>query len=128
VKLQFLKCHFSFFFPEAYCEMLKDTLSTEEIKADTETLRKAYRGGDFPFADLDRKIVKIGGNKTSVTNNNHLPFTAFPVYPDAMGIVYIQNSKSSSGINKDPRPVIKNSDGDYWHQIAFVKCVREFYM
>jgi len=72
---------------EADLELIEDSFSTKEIEANSKTLREPHWGSNLPLIDLDGEIMKICGNEASVTNNNHLLTTPFPVYSDSLCIV-----------------------------------------
>ena len=115
-----MKSYFTGVIIEADLESIKDVRATKEIKTNTETLRKSDRGCNLPFTNLKRKTMEINRDETSIANYNHLELTLLPVNSDAEGIISTENSESCSGINKGPDSMIKDCNGNYWHQIAFV--------
>ena len=106
---------------EADLKLIEDAFSAKEIETNSKTLREPDRGSNLPLVDLDGEIVKIYGDKAPVANHDHLLTSLLPLYSDALYVIYAQNCKSRSRINEDPNPVVKNSNGNYWQEITFVK-------
>jgi len=96
-----LKSYFTDVIIEADLELIKDTCTTKEIKADTKTLRKSDRGCNLPFTNLNRKGVEINRNETSIANYNHLELTLVPVNYNAKRLISTENSKCCSRANKN---------------------------
>jgi hypothetical protein len=73
-------------------KLVKDTGASQKVETDPKTLRKTNGSNHFPCTDLNRESMKIGGNKASITNHNHLRSALFPVDPEAACIIYAQDS------------------------------------
>src|SRR4030067_1278580 len=112
---------------EADLELIEDSFSAKNIEADSKTFRESDRGSNMPLVDFDGEVVKICRDKASVANDNHLVPPLLPIYSDAACIIYAQNGKGGSRINKDPNSMAKNCNGNYRQEITFVKGVWEFY-
>lgn len=112
---------------ETNLELIEDAFSAEDIKPDAKTLRESNGSNNLPLANFGGKVVNIGRYKTPVTYHNHLGPAPLPVYADTVCVIYTQNGEHCSRINVDPNSVVKNCDGNYWQQVAFMNCVREFY-
>ena len=100
--LRLMKRYFAATIIKADLELVKDAGAAKEVEADAEAFRKADRSCDFPLVNLDNEIMKIGRDKTSITDDNHLWFAPIPFYSDAVRIIHAQDSECCSGINKDP--------------------------
>jgi len=112
-KLNFLEGDFTGTIIETNLKLIKDAFPAKDIKPNSKTFRKSNRSGYLPFTDLDRKIVNVGRDKTSVTHDNHLGCPILPVYPDPVCIICTENCEGCSRIYKGPYSMVKNCNGNY---------------
>jgi len=87
---------------EAHLEVIKDAGTSENVKPYTKALREPYWCNYLVTADLQREVMEIGGNKTPITNYDHLPTPLIPLDADTMSFIYTQDAESRSRINKCP--------------------------
>ena len=92
----FFKSYFSSMIIEADLELIKDTSASEDIESHSKALGEPYRGNYFIITNLQRKVVKICGNKTPVPNNDHLATSFYPVNAYTPSIIYTQNAEGCS--------------------------------
>ena len=97
---------------EANLKLIEDSGASEKVKPNSKALRKANGSGNLSGPDLDWEIMNESRNKTSVANYDHLRPTAFPVYSNALCVIYAQDTKGCSRINKNPDLMGINRDGN----------------
>ena len=70
---------------EAHLELIKDTGASENVEPYTKAFRKPYWCNYFITTDLQREV---GGNKTPISNYDHLPTPLIPLDADTVSFIH----------------------------------------
>lgn len=71
---------------EANFELVEDSATSEQIKADSQAFGETDRNGELCATNYNGQIVNENGNKTAIANDYHLSPTVLPVDTHVTGL------------------------------------------